>query len=382
MAAVSVALWRGVIPVEWLTAFGYKGLFILSLVNGIAPVAGPSQIATFFAASKLNPLLVGITAGVGGAIGELAGYGFGYSFRASQSEEFERKFQRFGNWWFIRISRERSFIPLFVLASVPNPFFDPLSALAGSLRIPFPKYFIPVLLGKTLRHVIIAYAGYYAITGSLAVAFQRMINMTDINSIGFIGAVVGIAFFAWLVRSFAESEPDPLLLNFTFFAFVGQCVLTAELIGAGKPIGIIGLVLGLDLLAAILVLIQVGIIKEQVSTTIEHYETLLRENRADKDDIEQWAAILLRITGVDFFPEFYEKYIKVRFLRNSRERRRKQAVSILPPQLFEENKHGITAVALTVKPDDRKWLWRLYAGVCAAAWILFIVCIGLGRVHQ
>ena len=167
MAAAAVALWRGVISVEWLASFGYKGIFIISLINSVSPIAGPSQIATFLVASKLNPLLVGVAGGVGGSIGELSGYQFGYSFRGSLSDESERKFKRFRNWRFIRISHERSFVPLFILASIPNPFFDPVSALAGSLRIGFTKYFFPVLLGRTLRHVIIAYAGFYSVSLNL-----------------------------------------------------------------------------------------------------------------------------------------------------------------------------------------------------------------------
>ncbi|MBC8029038.1 MAG: VTT domain-containing protein [Pyrinomonadaceae bacterium] len=167
MAAAGVALWRGAISVEWLASFGYRGIFVFSLINSVSPVAGPSQIATFLVASRLNPLLVGVAGGVGGTIGELSGYVFGYSFRASLSDESQRKFERFGNWRFIRVSRERSFLPLFLLASIPNPFFDPVSALAGSLRIPLAKYFVPVLMGRTLRHVIIAYAGYYATSGNV-----------------------------------------------------------------------------------------------------------------------------------------------------------------------------------------------------------------------
>jgi membrane protein YqaA with SNARE-associated domain len=196
MVAAAVALWKGVISAEWLASFGYKGIFVLSLINSVSPIAGPSQIATFFVASKLNPLLVGIVGGVGGAIGELTGYLLGYSFRASLSEESEREFERFGNWRFIRISRERSFVPLFVLASIPNPFFDPASALAGSLRITFTRYFIPVLLGRTLRHVVIAYAGYYTTTTSFRGAFHSITNMTVIDS-----PEVGAAVFAWFVCS-------------------------------------------------------------------------------------------------------------------------------------------------------------------------------------
>jgi hypothetical protein len=68
MCATAIALWRGLIPIEWLSSLGYKGIFVISLLNGIAPVAGPSQVATFFVASKLNPLAVGMAAGVGGRL--------------------------------------------------------------------------------------------------------------------------------------------------------------------------------------------------------------------------------------------------------------------------------------------------------------------------
>ncbi|PYS47895.1 MAG: hypothetical protein DMF68_14820, partial [Acidobacteria bacterium] len=98
MCAAAIALWRGMVPIEWLASFGYKGIFVLSLINGIAPVGGLSQIATFFVASKLNPLAVGLAAGVGGAIGELAGYAFGYFLRAAQSDAVESKIQRVANW--------------------------------------------------------------------------------------------------------------------------------------------------------------------------------------------------------------------------------------------------------------------------------------------
>src|SRR6267154_2252027 len=85
MVGLAVALWRGVIPIAWLASLGYKGIFVLSFINGVAPIAGPSQIVTFFAARTLNPLGVGLAAGIGGAIGELATYVFGYSFRESQT---------------------------------------------------------------------------------------------------------------------------------------------------------------------------------------------------------------------------------------------------------------------------------------------------------
>lgn len=375
MCATAIALWRGVIPIEWLSSLGYKGIFILSLVNGIAPVAGPSQIATFFVAGKLNPLGVGMAAGIGGAFGELAGYAVGYSLRAAQTEEVERKIQRVADWRFLKITRERSFLPLFLLAAFPNPFFDPASALAGSLKIGLGRYFVPVLLGKVARHLVIAYVGYYTITGAFSSLDKESVNMFLTSGV-FIGVVIGIAALAWLVRSVFEWEPDPFLLNFTFFAFAGQGILTAELIREGKQHGF---VLVMVVPAIILLLFQTFVIRAQVERTQDHYAKLLADNkighRSDAE-IDQWASVLVRITGVDFFPEFYLNWIK---FGSPREKRRRQAVLTIPRELFKAGQEGVTPEALLLKPDDRRFLWRCYAGTCLSSWIVFIVCIIAAR---
>lgn len=237
------------------------------------------------------------------------------------------------------------------------------------------------LLGKTLRLVVIAYAGYYTLARNTGTGLHDVTNMTLCDSLEFIGIVVAIAIFAWLVRSSIESEPDPLLLNLTFFAFAGQCVLSADLMGENKPIDL-KLIWLLDLITFILVFIQVRIVMGHASTTIEHYERLLRDNKADENKIGQWAEILFRITGADFYPQFYQKWFKIRLLKNTPGRRRKQAISILPGELFKENNHKIDGEALLIEADERKWPWRIYAGVCVMAWILFIVCLVVGRNHQ
>lgn len=205
--------------------------------------------------------------------------------------------------------------------------------------------------------------------------------MTLCDSLEFVGIVVAIAIFAWLVRSSIESEPDPLLLNLTFFAFAGQCVLTGELMGENKPCDLIKLIWLLDLITFILVFIQVRIVMAHASTTIEHYERLLKDNEAREDKIGQWAEILFRITGADLFPQFYQRFFRLRFFKNTPGRRRRQAISILPRELFKENNHKINEAALLIAADDRKWPWRIYAIVCLMAWILFIACIVVGRNH-
>jgi membrane protein YqaA with SNARE-associated domain len=48
---------------------------------------------------------------------------------------------------------------LFLLAFVPNPFFDVAGIAAGALGIPKWRFFIPVLLGKIARFIILASLG-------------------------------------------------------------------------------------------------------------------------------------------------------------------------------------------------------------------------------
>jgi hypothetical protein len=206
--------------------------------------------------------------------------------------------------------------------------------------------------------------------------------MTDYLYSGlFVGIVFCIALVAWLVRTIFESEPDPFLLNFTFFAFAGHCILTAELVRQG-PQDILVIVLVLLAPAIILLLLQTFTVRAQVDRTLEHYVKVLEEHTIgsrSSEEIERWAAVLLRITGVDFYPEFYLRFVKV---GSPRDKRRRQAVSVLPSDKFTSGRTGITSEALIVPSADRQFLWRCYTGICIFSWLVFIICIVVARRHQ
>jgi membrane protein YqaA with SNARE-associated domain len=379
MVGIAVELWRGVIPINWLASLGYKGIFVLSFLNGVAPLAGPSQIVTFFAARELNPLGVGMAAGIGGAIGEIATYVFGYSFREAQIAEMEEKIQRFMKLRFLRVSSEHSFIPLFVLAVFPNPFFKPACVVAGTLKIGLLRYFLPILLAKTLRHMVIAYAGFYSINLHIS-SFLGETSMTEFLSSGsFVVAIFGIALLVWCVRSIAESEPDPFVLNFTFFAFAGQCILTAELARLEKLNATIA---GLALLGVIVLLAQIFVFRGHVNKTTDHYKTLLQTHaKPDKyndAEIDKWADVIVRITGVDFWPQLYKGWSSS-FGSGPRGRRRSQALMMLEHGEFKYGEDRITAEALTVPDDERRWPWRLHAFLCFLSWIIFVACIQVAK---
>ena len=104
------------------------------------------------AGTILDPLWAGLIAGLGSATGELTGYLLGYYGRRAVPTDTsrlwsltERGFRRWG------------FIALIVLAFIPNPVFDALGILAGSLRYPLGRFWLSTAAGKILKFLWIAY---------------------------------------------------------------------------------------------------------------------------------------------------------------------------------------------------------------------------------
>jgi membrane protein YqaA with SNARE-associated domain len=138
-------------------SLGYLGAFLIALVTGatiVLPVPGIVLIFGLAAVPEYNPLLIGLAAGAGSALGEITGYmaGFGGQLVFENSSTYLRLKE-----WMIR----RGAIVIFVLSFVPNPFFDIAGAVAGVLRYPLWKFLLSCFLGKTLRYILVAYFGWF-----------------------------------------------------------------------------------------------------------------------------------------------------------------------------------------------------------------------------
>ena len=134
--------------------FGYAAIFILSLAGAGAMVLPlPSTAAVFFAGALLVPVFVGLVSGVGETLGEITGYGLGYSGQGIV--ERSRLYRRIERW----ISR-RGWVAILVLSVVPNPVFDFLGIAAGVLRYPLRRFLFYTWIGKTVKNIGLAYAGF------------------------------------------------------------------------------------------------------------------------------------------------------------------------------------------------------------------------------
>jgi len=137
--------------------YGYVGVFITTLVGSatvILPV--PALAIVYVGGSIWNPVLLGLVAGLGDAMGEATAYLAGYAGQGLI--ENVGLYKRFEDWM-----RRRGFLTVLVLSAIPNPFFDLAGIAAGASRFPGKRFFLAAWIGKTIKDLAIALAGYYSL---------------------------------------------------------------------------------------------------------------------------------------------------------------------------------------------------------------------------
>jgi len=146
---------------NFIISFGYFGIFIVSII-GTATILFPFpvDIIIFTSSGFFNPLLIGIIAGIGSAIGELTSYYIGRAGRKfviikiKEGERFskaEKLLNKYGFWT----------IPLFAFTPLP---MDIIGLICGNIKYSVKKFFIGLLIGKIPRSLIFALAGNYAMS--------------------------------------------------------------------------------------------------------------------------------------------------------------------------------------------------------------------------
>ena len=140
-----------------MAAIGYPGIFLVSLLgNATIILPAPSLALVFAMGSALPPLFVGLAAGAGATLGELTGYAAGFGGRVVLEDR--KTFQRMEAWM-----QRAGGITTFVLSVIPNPFVDVAGMAAGALRYPLWRFLLACWLGKTVKTILVAWAGSQSI---------------------------------------------------------------------------------------------------------------------------------------------------------------------------------------------------------------------------
>lgn len=138
---------------EDLAIYGYPGIFVLSfMAYATVLLPAPGVAVVFTMGSVFNPVGVALAAGTGAALGELSGYLAGFSGQAVV--ERVEVYERLTRWM-----RNNGSLTVFILAAIPNPFFDLAGVAAGSLKMPVVRFFIFCWMGEVVKMGIFAFAG-------------------------------------------------------------------------------------------------------------------------------------------------------------------------------------------------------------------------------
>ena len=159
-----VLLWRWTVNPETLGHFGLGGIVIASMMSHLTVVARDMFIPMFLPlASIYNPIVLGASAGIGAAIGEISTYFLGWGVAESFEENLEDD-SRLSKW-----IKKYGLWAVLLVAVTPLPD-TPIVLLAGSRKLPFAKLFIVECIGKTTLYSLGAVIGgivFTSLTGSV-----------------------------------------------------------------------------------------------------------------------------------------------------------------------------------------------------------------------
>jgi len=154
-----------------LGGYGYLGAFLIGVFGGATYIAPVPMLPVIFVlgtvlkpsfAPYLGPVFVGAAVGLGETIGALTiymtGYGGGAALASSKHGKIQAIYSRLSRWM-----KRRGSLVLFIFSAVLNPFFYPIALTAGATRFGLKKYIIICIVGKTIKGITVAAAGYWGL---------------------------------------------------------------------------------------------------------------------------------------------------------------------------------------------------------------------------
>lgn len=133
---------------------GYIGMFLVSFIGALSiflPI--PYTTLILFFSSKMDPILLSISSGLGAGLGEVSGYLLGLAGRKALSKEEKKRVEK------IKLFLGKyGLLAVFIFALTPLPddlLFIPL----GLMRYPIAPVLLVCIFGKILMSYFIAIFG-------------------------------------------------------------------------------------------------------------------------------------------------------------------------------------------------------------------------------
>lgn len=165
MVFISLLIWLAAPMFRPLEHWSYLGAFILAFLSSVS-VFIPTGPLQFFIISlgrnhMLNPIGLGIAAGIGSGLGELSGYVVGLG--SSHLLRAKNKTVRWLMALQTGILRRWAGIGIFVLSALPNPLFDFAGIAAGLMGMKWYEFLFWCVAGRIVRFIFLAYAGAWSV---------------------------------------------------------------------------------------------------------------------------------------------------------------------------------------------------------------------------
>ncbi|MFC1916653.1 VTT domain-containing protein [Chloroflexota bacterium] len=184
IAGAIIYFWE---EIQQAQGYCYAGGFVVSVLGGVTVIPAPSLVVTFTLGRVLNPIYVGLVSGFGEALGGLTIYLTGagvetvWSKLRSREQTFERRlgldydsrqqvksqlwskgeafYNRLVKW----VGGKGGSGIVFITAAMPlSPFYF-AGLAAGSLHMGLTRFFLLSWMGKTVKGMIVAFAGYWGL---------------------------------------------------------------------------------------------------------------------------------------------------------------------------------------------------------------------------
>ena len=138
--------------VKHLKKYGYLGIFLISAIGNIAILSPAAPMVSAVGATIYNPFISSFITTLGAVFGELLSYFIGSAGNAYLPDsKWNTKIKEF-----MKINGS---LTIFVLAIIPNPFFDLAGITAGATNFPLWKFLILSFFGKWIKFTIFALMG-------------------------------------------------------------------------------------------------------------------------------------------------------------------------------------------------------------------------------
>ena len=129
------------------------GIFLVSILgNATIIIPIPVILTAYLGGGIFNPILIAFVSAFGATIGELTGYIAGWGGKVIIDNP--KMFTKIEKWM-----QKYGLLTIFVLAVIPNPFFDLAGIASGMFKVPVRKYFLVTFIGKVIKFLFFSLLG-------------------------------------------------------------------------------------------------------------------------------------------------------------------------------------------------------------------------------